>query len=72
MSVVKSSWDIQISSLRTLTAGVPWRCYGMLQRLIRAPFDHRIPGCHPRFLPQWHGYLAWNPRAAATSRRAQT
>jgi hypothetical protein len=58
LSVVKSSCDIQISSLRSGTVGVPWRCYGMLQRLIRARFDHRIPGCHPRFLPQRHGYLA--------------
>ena len=44
----------------------------MLQRLIRAPFDHSIPVCHPRLLPQPRGYLAGGPGSAATSRRAQT
>ena len=44
----------------------------MLQRLICAPFDPRIPGCDPRLVPQSRGYLAGNPRAAAASRRAQT
>ena len=29
-------------------SGVPHGCYRVLQRLIRAPFDHHIPGCHPR------------------------
>jgi len=51
LSVVKMSSGIQISSLRSGSADVPWRCHEMLQRLIRAPFDHRIPGCHPRLLP---------------------
>ncbi len=44
----------------------------MLQRLICAPFDPRIPGCDPRLVPQSRGYLAGNPRAAAASRRAKT
>ena len=28
-------------------------------------FDHRIPGCHPRLLPQSCGYLLGSPRGAA-------
>src|SRR5204863_7917107 len=51
---------------------VPRGCYEMLQRLIRALFDHRIPGCHPRVLPQSRGYLPGSSRAAAAGRRAQT
>jgi hypothetical protein len=58
LSVVKSSCGIQISILRSVAAGAPWSCYGMLQRLIRAPFDQRIPVGHPRLFPQSHGYLA--------------
>ncbi len=44
----------------------------MLQRLIRAPFDYRIPGRHPRVLPQSRGYLAGSPRFAAAGCCAQT
>src|SRR6516165_3457221 len=44
----------------------------MLQQLIRARFDHRISGCHPRVLPQSRGYLAGSSRASPASRRAQT
>src|SRR6516225_6268125 len=44
----------------------------MLQQLIRAPFDHPIPGCPPRVLPQSRGYLAGSSRASAANRRAQT
>jgi hypothetical protein len=47
-------------------------CHGMLQRLIRAPFDHRFPGCRPSLLPQSRGHLLGSPRAAAAGRRAQT
>jgi len=45
----------------------------MLQRLIRAPFDPRIPGWHPRVLPQWHGYslevLALRQQVAVLKRK---
>jgi hypothetical protein len=34
VSVAKSSWGYQISSLRSGAAVAPWRCHGMLQRLI--------------------------------------
>ena len=44
----------------------------MLQLLIRAPFDHRIPSCHPRLLPQSRGHLPGSSRPAAAGRRAQT
>jgi hypothetical protein len=44
----------------------------MLQRLIRAPFDPRIPGGHPRLFPQSRGHFPGSSRAAAAGRRAQT
>jgi len=44
----------------------------MLQRLIRALSDHRIPGCHPRLFPQPCQYLAGDPGPAAAGRRIQT
>src|SRR5579871_4159029 len=34
------------------------RVYGMLQRLVRAQFDARVPGRHPNFLPNSVGHLA--------------
>jgi hypothetical protein len=44
----------------------------MLQQLIRARFDHRIPGCPPRVLLQSRGYFAGSSRASAASRRAES
>jgi len=44
----------------------------MLQRLIRAAFDHRIPDCRPRLFPQSRGHLPGSSRATAAGRRTQT